>query len=135
MFPNYYSKSKSKYGNTKINYGNETFDSKKELNRYLELKLLERANELSNLQRQVEFVLIPNQYETIEKTLKNGKIKQEQKLIERKCEYIADFVYKNDKGETIVEDVKGYKNGQAYALFTIKRKLMLHIYGIKIIEV
>ena len=131
MFTNYYSKSKSKYGNTKINYGNETFDSKKELNRYLELQLLQRANELSNLQRQVEFVLIPNQYETIEKTLKNGKIKQEQKLIERKCSYIADFVYTDKQGNTIVEDTKGIRTKE----YIIKRKLMLYIKNIKIHEI
>lgn len=131
MLYNYFNKNKSKYGNTKITYGNETFDSKKELNRYLELQLLQRGNAISNLQRQVEYLLIPNQYKTIEKTLKNGSIKQEQKLIERKCSYIADFVYVDGNGNTIVEDVKGIRTKE----YIIKRKLMLFKFNIEIKEI
>lgn len=131
MFYNYFNKSKPKYGNTKITYGNETFDSKKELNRYFELQLLQKGNAISNLQRQVEFELIPNQYQTIDRTLKSGKIKQEQKLLERKCSYIADFVYVDNNGNTIVEDVKGIRTKE----YVIKRKLMLFKYGIKIVEI
>lgn len=129
---NFYQKSKSKYGNKKIEYFGEVFDSKKELNRYLELKLLERGGAISDLKRQVAFELIPNQYKTVEKVLKNGKIKQEQKLVERKCEYIADFVYKNDKGETVVEDTKS--EATKTKEYVIKRKLMLYKYGIEIQE-
>lgn len=128
---NYFMNAPNKYYNKKIKYENETFDSKKELNRYLELQNLQKGNVISNLQRQVEFVLIPNQYQTIEKTLKSGKIKQEQKLLERKCSYIADFVYVDDKGNTIVEDVKGIKTKE----YIIKRKLMLYIKHIKVVEV
>ena len=36
---------------------------------------------------------------------------------------------------TIVEDVKGYKGGQAYTIFKIKKKLMLYLYGIEVDEV
>ena len=53
-------------------------------------------------------------------------------LIEREVSYIADFKYIQD-GKMIVEDVKGYKRGAAYQLFTIKRKLML-LKGIKVKE-
>lgn len=55
------------------------------------------------------------------------------KLIEREVSYVADFQYIQD-GKKVVEDVKGYKRGAAYQLFTIKRKLML-LQGIRVKEV
>lgn len=126
----------NKYGNKKITVAGETFDSKKEYKRYCELKLLERAKIISNLRRQVKYILIPAQYEkTTEKYTKGarkGELKQG-KLIERECSYIADFVYKENDVD-VVEDTKGCKKGGAYAVFTIKRKLMLYKYGIKIKE-
>lgn len=131
MAYNYWQKSKSKYGNKKIEYLGQTFDSKKELNRWCELQLLERGGAIYDLKRQVPFELIPNQYKTVEKVLKSGKVKQEQKLVERKCEYIADFVYKNDKGEIVVEDTKGFRTPE----YIIKRKLILYKYGIEIVEI
>lgn len=126
---------KSKYYAKKIKVDGIEFDSKKEANRYLELKLLERAEKIKNLQMQVPFVLIPAQYEeVIEYTPKTHKEKKVKKLIEKKLRYVADFVYEQD-GKIIVEDVKGYKGSGAYAQFVIKRKLMLYIHGIKIREV
>lgn len=109
-----------------------TFDSVKEYKRWLELSLLEKAGKIKNLKRQMEYPLIPAQYETVidEKT---GKKKR--KCVERACAYIADFVYQDESGHWIVEDVKGYKKGGAYALFSVKRKLLLHLYGIKVKEV
>ena len=57
-------------------------------------------------------------------------------MVERECAYIADFVYiDNASGETVVEDVKGYRRDGAYNIFTIKRKLMLYLKGIKVNEV
>ena len=52
-------KKSSKYGNKKIEYNGEVFDSKKEYKRWCELKLLERAGKISDLKRQVKYVLIP----------------------------------------------------------------------------
>ena len=113
----------SKYHSRKITIDGVTFDSKKEYNRYCELKLLERAGEIAELKRQVKFTLIPAQYA-------NGK------CIERAVSYIADFAYFDyGSNELIVEDVKGYKQGQAYALFTIKRKMMLYMHGITVREI
>lgn len=112
---------KSKYLSTKTTVDGIQFDSMKEAKRYKELALLQRAGLISNLQLQVKFELIPTQKI-------NGKI------IERPVHYIADFVYM-ENGEQIVEDVKGYKQGQAYALFTIKRKLMLQKHNIRIREI
>lgn len=127
----------NKYRTQKIVVDGIKFDSKKEAKRYKELRVLEKAGIISNLQRQVKFTLIPAQYKPVEAVLstsnKNNKV-QKKKVIERECAYYADFVYNCDN-RMIVEDVKGYRKGQAYNLFTIKRKLMLYIYGIHVIEI
>lgn len=125
-------RSKVKYGNRKITRDGMTFDSIKEYRRWCELSLLEQAGEITGLERQVKYVIIPAQYAPDTVTAR-GKIKRG-KLLERECAYVADFRYQMD-GETVVEDVKGYKDGQAYALFAIKRKLMLSVHGIMVKEV
>lgn len=122
----------NKYKNRKIIAGGETFDSKKEYSRWAVLRMCERTGEIQNLRRQVPYELIPNICEPDKVGKRGGTIKG--KVIERKVTYIADFVYEQD-GETIVEDVKGYRKGQAYAVFTLKRKLMLWRYGIKVKEI
>lgn len=109
----------SKYGNKKVVVDGITFDSKREANRYSELKLLERGKLISDLQRQVPFELIPKQVDI------NGKI------LEGKITYIADFVYKDKDGNTVVEDSKGYRTD----VYRIKKKLMLYMKGIQIKEV
>lgn len=110
-------------------------DSRKEARRWSELLLLERAGAIKGLQRQVKYVLIPKQEERYERiSPKTGKrLTDGTRVIERECAYIADFVYERD-GETVVEDVKGYRRGGAYELFTIKRKIMLYIHGIRVTE-
>ena len=113
---------RNKYGNKKIVMDGEKFDSLKEAGRYQELKLLERTGKIERLERQVSFVLIP--------TIKDDK----GKVIEKKCSYIADFTYWKDIGIgkiLVVEDVKGKKT----EVYKIKKKLMLHVHGIRIKEV
>lgn len=94
----------------------QKFDSKKEYRRWLELKLLERAGRITDLKRQVKYDLLPTQ-----KKPSGGS--------EIKVSYIADFVYWKN-GKIVVEDVKGKKT-DAYIL---KRKLMLYMHGIEILE-
>lgn len=122
----------NKYGNKKIVRDGMTFDSLKEYRRFCELLLLERGGAITDLERQVEFELIPCQREPDIIGVRGGVKKG--KVIEQKCSYIADFVY-TENGERVVEDVKGYKQGTAYAVFTIKRKLMLYVHGIRIREI
>ena len=125
-----------KYHNKKIVIDGLKFDSKKEALRYKELNTIERAGIIYSLQRQVKYVLVPAQYERTDEVYITGKDKGKSKkgrLIERECAYYADFVYMQN-GNTIVEDVKGYRDGQAYNLFVIKRKLMLYVHGIIIKE-
>lgn len=126
----------TKYKNLKVNLGNITFDSKKESRRWQELCLLQRAGQITDLQRQVKFVLIPTQYEKFPRySTKTGKrLKDGIRTLEQELSYVADFVYMQD-GKKIVEDVKGYKGGCAYNLFVVKRKLMLERHGIRIKEI
>lgn len=118
----------SKYRAKKIEYNGMTFDSKKELRRYNELKVLERVGKISHLQRQVKFVLIPTQRTEDKIGARGGVIKG--KLLEKECSYYADFVYE-ENGETVVEDVKGMRTTE----YVIKRKLMLYVHNIKINEI
>lgn len=117
MMKNYHS---TKYNAKKITADGIIFDSKKEYERYKKLKMNERLGTISDLQVHVKFELIPSQ-------------RIDGKVVERACTYEADFVYKAD-GKTVVEDVKGCKKGLAYQVFTIKRKLMLYKYGIRVKE-
>lgn len=126
-----------KYGNRKVVVDGIEFDSRKEAQRYWELKLLQRAGKISDLQLQREFELIPAQYETYPRYGKTGKRLQDGKrCVEKSCTYKADFCYKQD-GQLIVEDTKGYRDpaSAGYAKFVIKRKLMLWRHGIKVIEI
>lgn len=110
-----------KYKNNKVDYDGIKFDSKKEAERYAELKILEKAGEIKNLQIQRPFELIPRQ-------------KIDGKVVERACKYIADFVYQEripGGWKLVVEDTKGFRT-EAYK---IKRKLMLQKYGIQIREI
>lgn len=102
----------NKYGNIKSN----GFASRREEKRWYQLCLLEKAGQISNLQKQVRFQLIPSQRV-------NGKV------VERACDYVADFVYEED-GQKVVEDCKGYKTD----VYRIKKKLFLQRYGIQIRE-
>lgn len=93
-----------KYHNKKTVIDGITFDSKGEANRYWELKLLERAGEISNLTLQPKF--------TLQESFKKGK-KTHQAIT-----YIADFQYQ-ENGKTVVEDFKGMET----EVFRIKKKL------------
>ena len=123
----------NKYNAKKVSVDGIEFDSKKEARRYQELLLLQKAGEIYMLERQKVYELIPAQREPDTVGKRGGVIKG--KLIERAVEYVADFVYTDKNGKTVVEDVKGFREGGAYAVFVLKRKLMLYRYGIKIIEV
>jgi len=103
---------KAKYKNTKVVYDGIRFDSKAELKRYKELKIIEQSGGIAELELQKEFLLIPAQ---------NG---------ERKVSYKADFAYM-ENGSMVVEDVKGVITKD----YVIKRKLMLFVHGIKIKQI
>lgn len=121
---------RNKYHARKCVVDDITFDSIKEANRYRELRLLERAGKIRDLDRQVSFTLIRPHY---------GLVNGQKKCLERACTYRADFVYREARvsptGGTewvdVVEDAKGVRT-EAYK---IKKKLMLDRFGIQIREV
>ena len=117
-----------KYRNRKVERDGMTFDSKKEYTRWCELKLLEQAGEIKDLQRQVKLVLIPAQREP-DIIGKRGGIKKG-KLLEHEVSYVADFIYTDKDGKWVVEDTKGMRTKD----YVIKRKMLLFLWGIKITE-
>ena len=130
-----YRSSKLKYGSKKTILDGIAFDSKKEANRWAELKILEKAGKIEDLRRQVKFVLIPAQYEDSTEVYQRGANKgkpKKGKLIEHEAAYIADFAYRDKETDrTVVEDTKGFRTKD----YIIKRKLMLERYKIRIREV
>lgn len=113
---------RNKFGNIKSSFGGIKFDSRKEMQRYFELQMLERGGVITNLTRQKPFELVPAQYI-------NGK------CVERGVKYICDFYYYDkERNEWVCEDVKSEitrKNKD----YIIKRKLMLWLNDIRIKEV
>ena len=115
-------KSGTKYGNQKVEYDGHVFDSKKEALKYIELLVLKEAELISHLKLQVPYELLPPQECNGHKY--------------RGVWYIADFVYHDNRtNEWVVLDVKGYRGGQAYSMFKLKKKLMIWRYGVEIQEV
>lgn len=100
---------RSKYNNVKTIVDGIKFDSKKEANRYLELKVLARIGEISGLELQPKFTF----------ELCDVKI----------CTYTADFKYTTLQGEEVIEDVKGFIT----PVFRIKQKLMKAFYDIEVL--
>lgn len=125
-------KGKAKYLNKKIYVDDMVFDSMKEYRRYVELKEMEANGLIFDLQRQVKFELIPKQIEVVEQySKKTGKrIKDKVRVAERECNYVADFVYTTPENKLVVEDTKGLRTDD----YIIKRKLMLYLKNIKILE-
>lgn len=103
-----------KYNNRKTVVDGITFDSKREAARWQQLKLMERGGLIEGLERQVKYELVPRQ------------------VRERSVDYYADFVYTdNSNNQQVVEDVKGVRT----STYVIKRKLMLWVHGIRVVEV
>lgn len=122
----------SKYHNQKTTTADGiVHDSRKEANRWCELLLMQRCGAISDLQRQVKFVLVPAQTETFPRYGKRGnRLADGEKVVEKECAYIADFVY-TENGKQVVEDAKGVRTKE----YRIKKKLMRYVHGISIREV
>ena len=110
---------RNKYHNRKT----KGFDSAKEWRRNQELETLQRAGEISELNRQVPFVLMPS-YTISDETTRQGF------RTVREIRYIADFTYRLKDGTRIIEDVKGMQTD----VFKIKRKLLERKIALGVIE-
>lgn len=108
---------RTKFRAVKTTVDGVTFDSKFEAHRYGELKLLEKAGLIRNLNTQVPFSIVVNA-----------------QLI---CKYVADFTYQEreefgagESWQLIVEDAKGVRT----PVYRLKAKLMKAVLGITIKE-
>lgn len=114
------------------------FDSGKEADYYVYLKQLEKEGTISNLQMQVPFELLPTVHGTKTKVkhLKRGDKEIEVDYVRQKAtNYYADFVYIiTATGQREVVDVKSAITRKKDA-YILKKKMMLALKGIEIIEV
>ena len=105
--------SRLKYRNVRTHVDGMAFDSSKEARRYSELRLLERAGEISDLECQPVFLIEIN-----------GA---------RVCKVVPDFSYQ-ENGKRVVEDVKSpitRKN----PVYRLKKKLLESVHGIEVVEI
>lgn len=108
----------AKYHNKKVKYDGYTFDSIREKNYYIKLKLLEKSGKIKELGLQKEFELQPS-FKLNNKT-------------SRKITYRADFTYKTTEDDKLhVIDVKGFKTD----VYKLKKKLFEYKYRIEIEEI
>ena len=117
----------AKYKNKKVTIDGYKFDSLKESRRYIELKYMLKAGEITDLELQKRFELVPKS------------------ALFLAVYYDLDFYYKLPDGTVKYEDVKPsfnnlkferkYKSSGAYRVFKIKQKLMYEKYKIYVEEV
>lgn len=98
---------RSKYGNVRTECNGRTFASGKEAKRAQELETMQKAGEIFCLQYQVKFP------------------------VSATINYIADFVYLDNKLNPHIEDSKGFKTD----VYKLKKKLFKEKYGREIEEV
>lgn len=98
----------NKYGAKKTIIDGITFDSKRESQHYVHLKIREKAGEIYNLELQPVYQII----------IGDMKI----------CKVIPDFRYV-ESNVTVVEDVKGMDT----AISRLKRKLVKAVHGVDIV--
>lgn len=105
---------RNKYGATKTTLDGITFASKAEAIRYAELKLLQRAGQIKDLQCQPRFPLVVS-----------GKLV---------ATYIADFSFTDmTTGLAVVEDVKS--PATRTDTYRLKVKLLFALHGVTVTEV
>ena len=90
--------------------GGIVFASKKEMKRYAELQLLQRAGEVQDLELQPAFRVSIND--------------------EHYCTYTADFAY-TEKGQRVIEELKSTGTAKD-AAYKLRKKAAELFYGIKV---
>lgn len=101
----------SKYRAKKTVVDGITFDSKREADRYSDLRVYANMGWITELRLQVRYDL---------HALGGAKV----------ARYVADFVYRDRNGNEIVEDVKGVRT----PLYNLKKKWMKAEHNIDIVE-
>ena len=100
-----------KYGNKKVEADGFMFDSTKEFNRYYELKLLQRAGRIRELEVHPKFELQP-------------KFRDNSGVAHRAITYSGDFAY-IENGVHVVEDVKSEMT-RTLRHYKDKKKILLY---------
>lgn len=109
---------RSKYFSKKVYIDGIKFDSKREGEYYLKLKLLEQAGKIKDLELQKEY-LLQDSFKLNNKTI-------------RAIKYRADFSYVSCEDDKLhVVDVKGYRTD----VYMLKKKMFEYKYGIELEEV
>lgn len=108
-------RTKNKFNAQRTTQNGRVYDSAKEAAHARDLELLKYAGEVVAIEEQVPFPCVVNDVPV--------------------CTYVADFRITYADGRVEVHDVKGYKKGAAYAQFRLKKKLVLAVHGVHIIEV
>jgi hypothetical protein len=111
--PAFSAKARNKYGATKTQVGDIKFDSKREAQRWMELQLLQRGGEISNLRRQIRVELIGQHRPLYTRT-------------GRKMVITFDFAYE-DHGVTIFEDAKGFPTRDYEVRVAVARAMGLEV--------
>lgn len=116
----------NKYGNrttiVRARAGDQAFDSAREARRYQELQLLQRAGEITDLERQPQFPIHAPIFSADGEVIGLVVVGS----------YFADFRYREARsGQNVVEDAKGVRT----AVYKLKRRLTIAQYGIQIREV
>lgn len=110
---------RGKYGAIKTQVDGIVFASRKEANRYIELKMLQDAGHISKLELQPVFKLAP--------AVRLPGAKRTTPALR----YVADFRYLDSSGRTVVEDAKGVVT----SVYKIKRHLMATLHNIFVAEI
>lgn len=98
---------RNKFNAVKVELDGHTFDSKKEAAYYQELKLREKAKEVSHIEVHPKIEVIGH------------------KSLKKLFSYTPDFrFFDKVMGKRRVIDVKGYKKGSSYQIFRLKKKLV-----------
>lgn len=113
---------RNKFKAEKVELDGIIFDSKKEFQRYIELKAMQQRGEIRDLKHHTKFELAP-------KTKIEGEKRTKPAL-----RYFADFTYYRSTGEFVVEDVKSAAT-RKLASYRNKKHLMKTVHGIDVREV
>ena len=105
----------SKYGNKRTVVDGITFDSNAEARRWIDLRLMEKAGEISGLERQVKIELV------------KGVRLHGSKRARPPMRLIVDFAY-TQKGKQVWEDTKGMETPLSRA----KRHMALALHHIDV---
>jgi hypothetical protein len=107
-----------KYGAVRMELDGVQHDSSKEGRRWATLQLMQRAGLITELERQVTYVLAPSvKFE--------GAARAQPAL-----RIVVDFRYR-ERGELVLEECKG-GDATITPAFVIKRHLLLHVHGLQL---